>query len=166
MTLVPGVGREILFKITALDIPPKVVEVGKISFARNEVHMFKPVSPRLNITQLEEGVLRYWKLHHIFQKVSNRREGGPEYVFYEGPPTANGLPGVHHALARAFKDIIPRYRTMRGYHIIRRGGWDTHGLPVEIGVEKKLGFTNKSQIEALGIAKFNEMCRQSAFEYI
>ena len=128
--------------------------------------MFKPVSPRLNITLLEEEVLRYWNLHHIFEKSGTQRADGPEYVFYEGPPTANGLPGVHHALARAFKDIFPRYKSMRGYHVIRRGGWDTHGLPVEIAVEKQLGFTSKSQIEAYGIDRFNDLCRRSAFEYI
>ncbi len=128
--------------------------------------MFKPVSPKLNPVLLEEGVLRFWKAHHIFEKSGQQRSGGPEYVFYEGPPTANGKPGVHHGLARAFKDIFPRYKVMRGFHVSRRGGWDTHGLPVEISVEKQLGFTNKSQIEAFGIAQFNELCRQSAFEYI
>ncbi|MFO7624277.1 MAG: isoleucine--tRNA ligase [Anaerolineales bacterium] len=128
--------------------------------------MFKPVSPRLNIILLEEEVLRFWKIHRIFEKSGTQRENGPGYVFYEGPPTANGLPGVHHALARAFKDMFPRYKSMRGYHVIRRGGWDTHGLPVEIGVEKQLGFTSKSQIEAYGIDRFNELCRRSAFEYI
>lgn len=128
--------------------------------------MFKPVSPKLNITLLEEEALRLWKTRRIFEKSGKQREGGPEFVFYEGPPTANGLPGVHHALARAFKDIFPRYKSMRGYHVIRRGGWDTHGLPVEIDVEKQLGFTNKSQIEAYGIAEFNELCRKSAFAYI
>ena len=128
--------------------------------------MFKPVSPKLNVTNMEEGVLRFWKSHDIFHKTLTQREGGQEYVFYEGPPTANGRPGVHHVLARAFKDIFPRYKTMRGYHVSRRGGWDTHGLPVEIEVEKKLGFTNKQQIEDYGIAKFNDMCRDSAFTYI
>ncbi len=128
--------------------------------------MFKPVSSRLNLTLLEEEMLRHWKSHRIFEKAAARRQGAPEYVFYEGPPTANGKPGVHHGLARAFKDVFPRYKMMRGYHVIRRGGWDTHGLPVEIGVEKQLGFTSKSQIEAFGIAKFNELCRQNAFEYI
>ena len=128
--------------------------------------MFRPVSPKLNVTVMEEGVLRFWKSHDIFQKTMKEREGRPEYVFFEGPPTANGRPGVHHVLARAFKDIFPRYKTMRGYHVSRRGGWDTHGLPVEIEVERKLGFTNKQQIEEYGIAKFNEMCRQSAFTYI
>jgi isoleucyl-tRNA synthetase len=128
--------------------------------------MFRPVSPKLNVTLLEEDILRYWTLHRVFHKSSEQRIGAPEYVFYEGPPTANGKPGVHHGLARAFKDIFPRYKLMRGYHVSRRGGWDTHGLPVEIGVEKKLGFTNKSQIEAYGIEPFNELCRKSAFEFI
>ena len=128
--------------------------------------MFKPVSPKLNITHVEEAVLRTWKIRHIFEKSEKQRRGASEYVFYEGPPTANGLPGVHHVLARAFKDIFPRYKTMRGYHVIRRGGWDTHGLPVEIEVEKQLGFNSKSQIEEYGIAPFNELCRKSAFDYI
>lgn len=128
--------------------------------------MFRPVSPKLNVTVMEEGILRFWNSHSVFQKTLSEREGKPEYVFYEGPPTANGRPGVHHILSRAFKDIFPRYKTMRGYHVARRGGWDTHGLPVEIEVEKKLGFTNKQQIEDYGIAKFNELCRQSAFTYI
>jgi len=128
--------------------------------------MFRPVSPKLNVTLMEEGILRFWKSHDVFHQSMESREGGPEYVFFEGPPTANGRPGVNHVLARAFKDLFPRYKTMRGYHISRRGGWDTHGLPVEIEVEKKLGFNNKQQIEAYGIAKFNELCRQSATAYI
>jgi isoleucyl-tRNA synthetase len=128
--------------------------------------MFKPVSPRLNVTLSEEEVLRFWKQKDIFHETMKQREGGPEYVFFEGPPTANGKPGIHHVLARAFKDIFPRYKTMRGYHVSRRGGWDTHGLPVEIEVEKKLGFTNKQQIEDYGIEKFNKLCRESAFTYI
>ena len=128
--------------------------------------MFKPVSPKLDVTSMEEGVLKFWKQNDIFKKTVEQREGGPEYVFYEGPPTANGKPGVHHVLARAFKDMFPRYKIMRGYHCSRRGGWDTHGLPVEIEVEKRHGFTNKQDIEAYGIAKFNEECRKSAFDYI
>ena len=128
--------------------------------------MFKPVSPRLNVTLMEEGVLRFWKAKDVFHASMRQREGRPHYVFFEGPPTANGKPGVHHVLARAFKDVFPRYKTMRGYYVLRRGGWDTHGLPVEIEVEKKLGFTNKQQIEDYGIARFNELCRESAFSYI
>jgi len=128
--------------------------------------MFKPVSPKLNVISMEEGVLKFWKQADIFRKTIEQRKGGPEYVFYEGPPTANGKPGVHHVLARAFKDMFPRYKIMRGYHVSRRGGWDTHGLPVEIGVEKQLGFNNKQQIEEYGIDKFNELCRKSVFTYI
>ncbi|HUE98606.1 MAG TPA: isoleucine--tRNA ligase [Anaerolineales bacterium] len=128
--------------------------------------MFKPVSPKLNVTSVEENVLKFWKQAEIFKKTVEQRKGGPEYVFYEGPPTANGKPGVHHVLARAFKDMFPRYKTMRGYHVSRRGGWDTHGLPVEIEVEKQLGFNNKQQIEEYGIDKFNELCRKSVFTYI
>lgn len=128
--------------------------------------MFKPVSPKLDITHMEMKILHHWQNYDIFHKSLSSREGGPEYIFFEGPPTANGKPGVHHVLARAFKDIFPRYKTMRGYHVARRGGWDTHGLPVEIEVEKKLGFTNKQQIEDYGIGKFNDLCRESAFTYI
>ena len=128
--------------------------------------MFKPVSPKLNMNEMELSVIDYWNKEAIFHSSIENRKGKPEYVFYEGPPTANGLPGVHHVLARAFKDIFPRYKTMRGFHVSRRGGWDTHGLPVEIEVEKKLGFTNKQQIEDYGIAEFNQLCKESAFTYI
>ncbi|PKN90054.1 MAG: isoleucine--tRNA ligase, partial [Chloroflexi bacterium HGW-Chloroflexi-7] len=128
--------------------------------------MFKPVSPKLDVIQMEEKVLNHWQKHDVFHQSMDLRKNGKEYVFFEGPPTANGKPGVHHVLARAFKDIFPRYKTMRGYHVSRRGGWDTHGLPVEIEVEKKLGFKNKRDIEEYGIGKFNELCRESAFTYI
>lgn len=128
--------------------------------------MFKPVSPRLNITIMEEAMLRFWRNNDVFKKSMAQRQDGPKYVFFEGPPTANGSPGVHHVLARAFKDMFPRYKAMQGYFVDRRGGWDTHGLPVEIEVEKKLGFTNKSQIDAFGIEKFNALCKESAFERI
>ncbi len=135
-------------------------------FLQKEFSMFKPVSPKLDVVRMEESQLKFWREQKIFHKCGEQRQGGLEYVFYEGPPTANGKPGVHHVLARSFKDIFPRYKTMRGYHVIRRGGWDTHGLPVEIEVEKRLGFNNKAQIEAYGVAKFNELCRKSAFDYI
>ena len=115
---------------------------------------------------MEDNVLKMWTKQGIFKKTVDQRQGKPEYVFYEGPPTANGRPGVHHVLARAFKDMFPRYKIMRGYNVSRRGGWDTHGLPVEIEVEKQLGFTNKQQIEEYGIDKFNELCKKSVFNYI
>ncbi len=128
--------------------------------------MFKPVSSRLNIQQEEEARLRFWRANEIFKKSSDERSDRRPFVMFEGPPTANGKPGVHHVLARAFKDMFPRFRTMQGYFVDRRGGWDTHGLPVEIEVEKKLGFTEKSQIEEYGIEKFNALCRESAFSRI
>lgn len=128
--------------------------------------MFKAVNPKLDVPSMEDNVLKMWKKQDIFKKTIEQRQGKPEYVFYEGPPTANGRPGVHHVLARAFKDMFPRYKIMRGYHVSRRGGWDTHGLPVEIEVEKQLGFTNKQQIEEYGIDKFNELCKKSVFNYI
>ncbi|MBL8064039.1 MAG: isoleucine--tRNA ligase [Anaerolineales bacterium] len=128
--------------------------------------MFKAVNSKLDVPAMEDNVLKMWKKQDVFKKTIEQRQGKPEYVFYEGPPTANGRPGVHHVLARAFKDMFPRYKIMRGYHVSRRGGWDTHGLPVEIEVEKQLGFNNKQQIEEYGIDKFNELCKKSVFTYI
>jgi isoleucyl-tRNA synthetase len=130
--------------------------------------MFKPVPSKINLPLMEEGILRFWKREHIFEKSMAQREGSgsTEFVFYEKPPTANRKPGAQHALELAFKDLFPRYKTMRGYHVLRRGGWDTHGLPVEIEVEKRLGLNSKSEIEAYGIEPFNTLCRKSAFEYI
>ena len=127
---------------------------------------FRSVSPKLDVSSMEENILKLWKKQDVFKKTVEQRKGKPEYVFYEGPPSANGRPGVHHVLARAFKDMFPRYKIMRGYHVSRRGGWDTHGLPVEIEVEKQLGFNNKQQIEEYGIDKFNALCKNSVFTYI
>lgn len=128
--------------------------------------MFKPVSNKLIQLQLEENQLQFWKAEEIFKQSSDGRKDRKPFVFYEGPPTANGKPGIHHVIGRVYKDMFLRFRVMQGYYVDRRGGWDTHGLPVEIEVEKKLGFTQKSQIEAYGIAAFNELCRESAFARI
>ncbi|MES2930683.1 MAG: class I tRNA ligase family protein [Patescibacteria group bacterium] len=114
----------------------------------------------------EETVLEFWKDQDIFNKTLAKESPQGEFVFYEGPPTANGKPGIHHLEARAFKDAIPRYKTMRGYHVRRKGGWDTHGLPVELQVEKKLGLNSKKMIEEYGIAKFNNECKESVWEYL
>ena len=114
----------------------------------------------------EEAVLEFWRENKIFEKSLSEREGKKEFIFYEGPPTANGKPGIHHLEARAFKDAIPRYKTMQGYHVRRKGGWDTHGLPVELQVEKKLGLNSKKAIEDYGIAKFNQECKESVWEYV
>lgn len=128
--------------------------------------MFKSVSPKVDIPKVEREQLDFWRAKRIFQRSMEERQGAPRYVTYEGPPTVNGTPGVHHVLARAFKDIFPRYKTMRGYYALRKGGWDTHGLPVEIALEKELGFTHKRQIEEYGIAAFNEKCRTSVLRNI
>ena len=115
----------------------------------------------------EEKVLEFWKENKIFQKSLDKEEfPNGEFVFYEGPPTANGKPGIHHLEARAFKDVIPRYKTMRGYHVRRKAGWDTHGLPVELEVEKELGLKSKKEIEEFGIAEFNERCKKSVWKYL
>src|SRR3954466_4449263 len=124
------------------------------------------VDPQQSFPELEERVLRRWRERDVFQESIRRRRGAPPYVFYEGPPTANGRPGAHHVLARVFKDIYPRFKTMRGYLVERKGGWDTHGLPVEIAVEQELGISSKEQIEAYGIAEFNQKCRESVFTYL
>jgi isoleucyl-tRNA synthetase len=114
----------------------------------------------------EEEVLKFWKENEIFKKSLEKGAPKGEYVFYEGPPTANGKPGIHHLEARAFKDVIPRYKTMKGYHVRRKGGWDTHGLPVELQVEKELGLKSKKEIEEYGIAKFNQQCKESVWKYV
>ncbi len=116
--------------------------------------------------ELELRVLDRWRERDVFRESLRRRRGAPPWVFYEGPPTANGRPGTHHVLARVFKDIYPRYKTMRGYLVERKGGWDCHGLPVEIAVEKQLGISSKEEIEAFGIAEFNARCRESVFEFL
>src|SRR3989344_3297332 len=114
----------------------------------------------------EEKVLEFWREKKIFEKTLSKTEGKKEFVFYEGPPTANAKPGIHHLEARAFKDTIPRYKTMRGYHVRRKSGWDTHGLPMELQVEKELGLKSKKEIEQYGIAEFNKKCKESVWKHI
>ncbi|MEZ0348443.1 MAG: isoleucine--tRNA ligase [Thermus sp.] len=126
--------------------------------------MFKEVGEP-NFPALEEEILAFWKREKIFEKSVENRKGGPRFTVYEGPPTANGMPHVGHAQARSYKDLFPRYKTMRGYYVPRRAGWDTHGLPVELEVEKKLGLKSKREIEAYGIERFNQACRESVFTY-
>src|SRR5215204_6435885 len=126
----------------------------------------RPVDPQQSFPALEEDVLARWRERDVFHESLRRREGAEPWIFYEGPPTANGLPGVHHVLARAFKDIYPRYKTMQGHYVPRKGGWDCHGLPVEIAVEQQLGLHDKHDIEKYGIAEFNAKCRASALSNI
>ncbi|MDT0309187.1 isoleucine--tRNA ligase [Streptomyces sp. DSM 44917] len=122
---------------------------------------YRPVPAQVDLPALEHGVLALWAEKRTFARSLEQSEGRPEWVFYEGPPTANGMPGAHHIEARVFKDVFPRFRTMRGHHVVRKAGWDCHGLPVELAVEKELGFTGKQDIEAYGIAEFNARCRES-----
>ncbi len=126
----------------------------------------RPVDPRASFPQIEEGVLARWRERDVFKQSIERRRGGPRWGFFEGPPTANGAPGAHHVLARVFKDIFPRYRTMRGYQVDRKAGWDCHGLPVELAVEKELGMTQKADIERYGIDRFNARCREVVLSHI
>jgi isoleucyl-tRNA synthetase len=127
---------------------------------------FAPVDPKQPFPALEERVLERWREGGVFERSLANREGAEVWSFYEGPPTANGRPGSHHVLARVFKDVYPRYKTMCGYRVPRKAGWDCHGLPVELEVEKQLGISSKHEIEELGIAEFNRRCRESVFEYV
>ena len=127
--------------------------------------MFRKVDGRVDLVKSEEKILKFWKENRIFEKTLEKTEGGRNFVFYEGPPTANGVPGVHHVLSRVFKDIFPRYKTMKGYHVLRKGGWDTHGLPVELEIEKELNINSKKEIENIGIEKFNRLCKKSVMKY-
>ena len=126
---------------------------------------FRPFSTRLDPAETETKVLGLWKEIRAFEEGLKRREGSPPFIFYEGPPTANGLPGVHHVISRTIKDVVCRYQSMNGRYVPRKGGWDTHGLPVEIEVERELGISGKEQIEQYGIAEFNARCRASVLRY-
>ena len=135
---------------------------------------FEPVDPKVRFPELEARILAFWKDADVFRRSLAQREGSPRWIFYEGPPTANGRPGVHHVESRTFKDIYPRYKTMTGHHVPRKGGWDCHGLPVELEVEKEIaaelgkeiGTTGKRDIEAFGVAEFNRRCRESVTRYV
>ncbi|MBC7074452.1 class I tRNA ligase family protein, partial [Candidatus Parcubacteria bacterium] len=119
----------------------------------------------LNLPQIEHKILNFWKKYQIFERSIEKRKGKKDFVFYEGPPTANAKPGIHHVLSRVFKDIICRFKTMQGFKVERKAGWDTHGLPVELEIEKKLGFKVKKEIENFGVEKFNKECKKSVWQY-
>lgn len=127
--------------------------------------MYRQITGRVNIPEVEEKILKYWQEEKIFQKSLDNRNNAPHFVFYEGPPTANGRPGIHHVMSRTIKDVVCRYKTMKGFFVSRKAGWDTHGLPVEIEVEKQLNIDGKEGIESYGIDKFNEKCKESVFNY-
>ncbi len=127
--------------------------------------MYEKVNPNLNFVEREKEIIEFWKKNKIFEKSVEKNEGGKEFSFYDGPPTANGKPHIGHILTRVMKDIVPRYKTMKGYHVLRKAGWDTHGLPVELEVEKVLGFDGKQDIEKYGIEPFIGKCKESVFKY-
>ncbi|MCL1839152.1 MAG: isoleucine--tRNA ligase [Propionibacteriaceae bacterium] len=128
--------------------------------------MYNAVPAMLDLSESEHEILAFWAAHDTFNKSLNQSAGGAPWTFYEGPPTANGMPGTHHIEARVFKDIFPRFKTMQGFHVDRRAGWDCHGLPVELAVEKELGFNGKPDIEAYGVERFNQKCRESVSRYV
>ncbi|MGV1035722.1 MAG: isoleucine--tRNA ligase [Candidatus Nanopelagicales bacterium] len=128
--------------------------------------MYRAVPPRIDLPAMEREVLRFWNDKDVFHRSLAQTANGPSWVFYEGPPTANGTPGTHHVEARVFKDIFPRFKTMQGFNVPRKAGWDCHGLPVELAVEKELGFGGKGDIEAYGIAEFNKKCRESVVRHV
>ena len=127
---------------------------------------YNAVAPQVDLPALEHDVLAFWRDHDTFGKSLAQTADGPRWTFYEGPPTANGMPGTHHIEARVFKDVFPRFRTMQGYRVDRKAGWDCHGLPVELAVEKELGFSGKADIEAYGVEAFNERCRASVTRHV
>ncbi len=129
--------------------------------------MYREVPPRIDdAAAMEEQIIAWWRDRDVFRRSLAQRADAPRWVFYEGPPTANGSPGTHHIEARVFKDVFPRHRTMKGHLVPRQAGWDCHGLPVELAVEKELGFTGKQDIEAFGVAEFNEKCRESVLRHV
>jgi isoleucyl-tRNA synthetase len=134
--------------------------------ANHESPRFRPVDPKVRFPDLEHSILAFWEEANVFPRSLAQREGAPEWVFYDGPPTANAKPHIGHAVTRTFKDVYPRYRTMTGHLVHRKAGWDCHGLPVEIEVEKEIGTTGKRDIEAFGVAEFNERCRVSVRRYV
>lgn len=128
--------------------------------------IFKEIKEDFNFPEMEKKILSFWEKNKIFEKSIETRKDRPHFVFYEGPPTANGKPGIHHVISRTIKDLICRYKTMRGFRVDRKAGWDTHGLPVEIEVEKELGLKTKADVERYGIEKFNSKCKESVFRYL
>ncbi|MFG2000108.1 isoleucine--tRNA ligase [Spirillospora sp. NPDC048911] len=127
---------------------------------------FRPLPAQVDLPALERDMLRRWQENKVFERSLERTGSGPRWGYYEGPPTANGMPGVHHVEARVFKDVFPRFKTMKGFHVPRKAGWDCHGLPVEVAVEKELGLTGKKDIEAYGVAEFNARCRESVLRHV
>jgi len=132
----------------------------------NKKRKINSLPAQIDLPAMEMGILDFWTQNQVFEKSVENRNGAARWSFYEGPPTANGKPGTHHIEARVFKDLFPRFQTMKGKQVIRKAGWDCHGLPVEIAVEKELGFTGKADIEKFGVAAFNEKCKESVQRHV
>ena len=120
---------------------------------------------KLNLSDVNKDVLKLWEQENVFAKSIDERDGAPTFVFYEGPPSANGMPGIHHVLARTIKDIVCRYKTMNGFKVLRKAGWDTHGLPVELGVEKSLGIKKEDIGKKISVDEYNAACRKEVMKY-
>ena len=146
--------------MTAVDRP-----TGRTTDAGDPAPQYAPLPPDRPAAALEEELLARWTDERLFEATQAAREDAPSYVFFEGPPTANGRPGIHHVFARTIKDLFCRHRSMQGFRVDRKAGWDTHGLPVEIEVEKQLGISGKQDIERLGVERFNQLCRESVWRY-
>ena len=144
----------------------QIIRIGTIMKGWIFKMVYEKVSPELNFVDREKQVEKFWKENDIFEKSIENRKEGETYTFYDGPPTANGKPHIGHVLTRVIKDMIPRYRTMKGYMVPRKAGWDTHGLPVELEVEKKLGLDGKEQIEEYGLEPFIKHCKESVWKSV
>ena len=151
-------------------IKPPIIRVKKCKFATLTGIIVVPMSKyneyrQLNLPQIGESVQKYWEENHCFEQSLKNREGYPDFVFYEGPPSANGVPGIHHVMARTIKDIFCRYKTLKGFNVQRKAGWDTHGLPVELGVEKSLGITKEDIGKKISVEDYNAACRKEVMKY-
>ena len=143
------------------DFKIKSVHIGQVSVMSKKFREYK----QLNLVELANEVLQTWKEDQVFEKSVTSREGQDNFVFYEGPPSANGMPGIHHVMARAIKDIFCRYQTLKGKQVHRKAGWDTHGLPVELGVEKELGITKEDIGKKISIENYNQACKEAVMRY-
>jgi len=147
-------------------LPPFQFSNTLISFTRLDAMKFDPLKDSFSLPKAEEKIIAFWETNQVFHRVNEAAKDRPEYVFYEGPPSANGPPGIHHVISRTVKDLVCRYKTMQGFLVDRKAGWDTHGLPIEHGVEKRLKLKDKSKVIEYGVDKFNQKCRESVFEYL
>jgi isoleucyl-tRNA synthetase len=150
---------------------PSIKTSDTLLIFSNFFHFYTIMTPRykefsgLNLPSIEQEILAKWDAEQAFQKSVDLREGATPFVFYEGPPSANGMPGIHHVISRTLKDLVCRYKTMQGFQVKRKGGWDTHGLPIELGVEKELGITKEDIGKKITVEAYNQKCREAVMRY-